>query len=142
MKRILLIFFLCIRVGAPLSGQDNPPPRKSALFFAGGVTIVDYQDLVFSESIYEGSGLSSIEMGYLRHGSRSVIKARLSYAATEVAPRYLISSGAFGQREASSFSQISLDLSYVWQMLEVSGLKGYAGLQLQAQYQERFLIQK
>ena len=124
----------------PLFGQDDPTNKKSSIFLATGYTIIDYQDLVFSESIYEGSGLSYLSLGYARQGSRTIFRAKLSSIANPVAPEILISSEAFGQRAESAFSQLTLDLSYTRQMIEAAGLKGYVGLQLQAQYQENEIV--
>ncbi|MEM9328091.1 MAG: hypothetical protein AAGA85_20660 [Bacteroidota bacterium] len=140
MKHLLVTCMIFSTMGGSLFSQDDPPAKKSSIRLAGGMAIVDYQDLVFSESIYEGSGLGSIELGYHWSHRRSAINAQLSYTATSVAPENLISSEAFGQREESSFLQVALDLNYAYQVIDVSGFRGYAGVNLQAKYQENTMV--
>ncbi|MDW3196802.1 MAG: hypothetical protein R8G66_30785 [Cytophagales bacterium] len=140
MKRIIITPVIWLIATIPLFAQNDPPGKKSFIYLSTGFTSIAYQDLVFSEMIYEGSGLSTIDFGYQRKGYRSVFHAKVSSIATQVAPELLISSLAFGQREESSFSQITLDISYARQMIEAAELKGYVGLRLQAQYQENEIV--
>jgi len=140
MKHLLLTCVILSTIGGSLFGQDKPPEKKSSIYVAGGIAIVDYQDLVFSELIYEGSGMGSVEVGYSWMRKRSAINVRLSYLATGVAPENLISSEAFGQREESSFAQVGLDFDFAYQVLDISGFSGYAGINLQAKYQENTMV--
>jgi hypothetical protein len=128
---LILILTLSLRSNAQDSeGSDHVKLTKNSFNFYFGLHISKSQDLVYSPIIYNGNGLSAINIMYERFNKRGVHSVNIEYDNIETNSTQSITYDEFGTlitRQPSNAIQLAASYGYAVQLKQNKKTRIYLG---------------